>query len=257
MVFQRTYIYVKEHNETGLKYFGKTCKENYVKYRGSGIRWTHHINKYGYDVSTKLLGIYDNQEECVIFCLAFSKINNIVQCNKWANLIDENGCDGGVFGSKHSEESKMKMSIAKLNMSDETKIKMSKCKIGKIHNKESKMKMSIAKLKMSDKTKMKMSIAKLNMSYETKMKMSKSQIGRKHSDETKMKMSKSQMGRKLSEETKMKMSKSQMGRKLSEETKMKMKNRPKIYKCYFCKSQKMSKNNFIQYHSNGKCLFNK
>ena len=270
MVFQRTYIYVKEHNETGLKYFGKTCKEDYHKYRGSGLHWTHHIKKHGYNVSTNLLGIFDNKEECIIYCLSFSKINNIVKCKKWANLIEENGCDGGVFGStrseetkqkmshiqrgkKRSDETKHKMSISKFNMSAETKQQISRAHLGKKLSEETKHKMSISKLNMSDETKHKMSISKLNMSDETKQKMSISRIGKKHSEETKQKISISQLN--MSDKTKQKMSISRIGKKHSEETKQKMGNQPKIYKCFFCKSQKMKLANFIHHHNNGNCLF--
>ena len=34
-----TYLYVKQHNKTGLKYFGKTTKKDPLKYKGSGLYW--------------------------------------------------------------------------------------------------------------------------------------------------------------------------------------------------------------------------
>jgi hypothetical protein len=42
-----TYLYIKQHSITGLKYFGKTTKSNPYKYNGSGKYWIRHINKNG------------------------------------------------------------------------------------------------------------------------------------------------------------------------------------------------------------------
>lgn len=36
------HLYVKIHNVTGLKYFGKTTKDPF-KYRGSGKYWLAHL----------------------------------------------------------------------------------------------------------------------------------------------------------------------------------------------------------------------
>jgi hypothetical protein len=66
------------------------------------------------------------------------------------------------LGRKHSEESKKKMSELKINMSQETKDKISKAQLGKKISDETKIKMSeakIGKLK-SEETKLKMSEAK-------------------------------------------------------------------------------------------------
>ena len=80
---------------------------------------------------------------------------------------------------KHSEETKLKMSILKqlekhprfgLKHSEETKRKMSEARKGK---------------KCSDETKLKMSEVKKNISEETRNKMSKSQFGKKLSEEHK------------------------------------------------------------------------
>jgi hypothetical protein len=48
--FKPTWLYIKQHNLTKLKYFGKTINKDPVKYKGSGKHWTRHINKYGNDV---------------------------------------------------------------------------------------------------------------------------------------------------------------------------------------------------------------
>lgn len=88
-------LYIKTHNKTGLKYFGKTTQDPF-KYKGSGIYWKRHIEKYGYDVNTEILGTFVNKsEELVEKALKFSKDNNIVKSKQWANLKPENGLDGG------------------------------------------------------------------------------------------------------------------------------------------------------------------
>lgn len=48
------YLYVKTHNITKLKYFGKTKKDPYI-YKGSGKYWLNHIKKHGYDVTTEII----------------------------------------------------------------------------------------------------------------------------------------------------------------------------------------------------------
>lgn len=43
MEFTPTYLYVKHHSITGLKYFGKTTKLDPVTYKGSGLVWRRRI----------------------------------------------------------------------------------------------------------------------------------------------------------------------------------------------------------------------
>ena len=93
------YLYVKTHNITGLKYFGKTTRGNPHAYRGSGKYWQNHLNKYGVNVSTEIVGIFMCEQECVEFAIKFSKENDIVNSEKWANLIYENGLDGAPPGN--------------------------------------------------------------------------------------------------------------------------------------------------------------
>ncbi len=50
--FKPTYLYIKTHNKTGMKYFGKTVSEDPEKYSGSGVYWKRHIEKHGNDVTT-------------------------------------------------------------------------------------------------------------------------------------------------------------------------------------------------------------
>ena len=99
--FQPTYLCIKTHTITGLKYFCKTTKQNYHGYAGSGKHWVRHLKIHGRTYTTEVLGHYTDKEECRRAACAFSIENNIVGSvdanNKkiWANQIIENGLDGG------------------------------------------------------------------------------------------------------------------------------------------------------------------
>ena len=120
--FHPTYLYIKTHNVTGLKYFGKTTKSDPYAYKGSGIYWLNHLKIHGNDISTEIIGYYEDKEQCVAAALKFSEENNITQALNengkkiWANQIKENGIDGGDTGrtnyTPHSCESKQKISLA-------------------------------------------------------------------------------------------------------------------------------------------------
>ena len=99
------YLYIKTHNQTGLKYLGITNKKNPHKYKGSGKRWLKHLNKHGCDYNTQILLVTEDREELAETGIFFSKLWNITE-NKteWANLKYESGYDGGQLGSaQHSE----------------------------------------------------------------------------------------------------------------------------------------------------------
>lgn len=89
------YLYIKTHNKTGLKYFGKTVQDPHT-YKGSGIYWRNHIKKHGNDVTTEVYGSYDEDhiDQCRDDALQFSVDNNIVESVAWANLKLET-LDGG------------------------------------------------------------------------------------------------------------------------------------------------------------------
>ena len=93
METNKIYLYIKTHNKTGLKYFGKTIFDPY-SYNGSGKYWRRHLNKYGCDITTKIYGCYNDKNKCMEDAIKFSEENNIVKSKEWANLIIE--ClDGG------------------------------------------------------------------------------------------------------------------------------------------------------------------
>lgn len=94
------YLYVKQHSKTGLKYFGKTIQDPYI-YLGSGKRWVPHIKKHGTQyVETIELWSFENQEDASKFAIEFSNVNDIVNSENWANLIQEDAKEGVPIGSE-------------------------------------------------------------------------------------------------------------------------------------------------------------
>ena len=85
------YLYVKTHNKTGLKYLGKTTKENPHTYHGSGKIWIRHLKKHGYDYKTEIFLATENEKELKETGIFFSRLWNIVESKEWANLMEEKG----------------------------------------------------------------------------------------------------------------------------------------------------------------------
>lgn len=168
------YLYIKQHSITGLKYFGRTTSINPFEYPGTGVYWKSHWKKHGRQyIKTLEIWGFDNQELCTEFALKFSKDNNIAKSKKWANLIPENGKDGGntskgkdhhMYGRILSEETRKKMSKSRqgknnpfygkkhTNKTKNKIIKSLKALAGENHfnrgskrNEETKRKMSIRK----------------------------------------------------------------------------------------------------------------
>ncbi len=119
--FKPTWLYIKQHNITGLKYFGKTTRKNPNGYRGSGSYWKNHLRKHGKDISTTWCQLFENRDELIEYATKFSIENNIVDSLEWANLAIENGIDGAISGQvpwnkgkKASNEHKQNQSKAQL-----------------------------------------------------------------------------------------------------------------------------------------------
>ena len=209
--FLPTYLYIKTHNLTGLKYFGKTTNDPY-NYYGSGKYWLAHLRKHGYDISTEIVGYYINKDECVKVATTFSTENNIVLAvtdnNKkiWANQIVENGLDGGAvrFGP-HSIETKRKISEAHKGMivTEDTKEKIRKARATQIN------------IGMRGK----------KQSAETKQKLRDANLGKKQSAETIAKRSKKLKGHIVTDATRQKIANANTGKVRSEETRQKMRNK--------------------------------
>jgi hypothetical protein len=126
-----TYLYIKEHSITGLRYFGKTGRKDVNKYLGSGLVWTKHIKKHGKE-HVKTIWVsepFTDESRLVEFATFMSEELDIVKSNKWANLVVENGIQGGAIrnGAVLSEESKDKIRKKAVGRkaSKETKLKMS------------------------------------------------------------------------------------------------------------------------------------
>src|SRR5690606_25868470 len=101
-----TYIYVKQHRNTKLKYFGMTRKKNPYDYMGSGTYWLRHLKIHGKYVDTLNVWEFDDDTIAETFALNFSKENDIVESNEWANLRPENVRTGQVFGASGMKGSK-------------------------------------------------------------------------------------------------------------------------------------------------------
>lgn len=100
--FKPTYLMVKQHEITGLKYFCKTIRKNPYEYRGSGIFWNRHIKIYGIDnIKTIWCELFTNENDLIEFATLFSDFYDVVNSNEWANLIIEDGLTG--FLSENSK----------------------------------------------------------------------------------------------------------------------------------------------------------
>lgn len=120
MEFKPTYLYIKTHNTTGLKYFGKTTSKDPYKYLGSGTLWIKHLNKYGDDISTEIYGYYTDKESCTKAAIDFSERNNIVESKEWANFRNEDGLSGGdtMSGRVSAKDAKTKKSVGAVYKDD-------------------------------------------------------------------------------------------------------------------------------------------
>lgn len=193
--FKPTWLYVKQHNLTGLKYFGKTTAKDPIKYKGSGKYWNDHLKHHGNEITTVWRELFDDKQLLIEFALKFSKENNIIESNNWANLIEENGIDGWHPGQKRKfkkrkplsdeHKAKLKAARAKQIITEETRKKISESKKGKSctrkpHSEETKRKISEGnKGKVrSEEAKSKYSTAKRNVSEETRKKQSIAHLGK-------------------------------------------------------------------------------
>lgn len=194
--FKPTWLYIKQHDLTKLKYFGKTTATDPLKYKGSGKYWNDHLRQHGTKITTLWCELFTDKQSLIDFAIRFSKENNIIESKDWANLIEENGIDGWHPGQKRkfkkrkplSEEHKAKLRAARAKqiITEETKKKISDSKKGKLgysrkpHSEETKRKISEGnKGKVrTEESKLKYSIAKRNVSAETRKKQSIAHLGK-------------------------------------------------------------------------------
>jgi hypothetical protein len=186
--FDPTLLLVMQHNVTGLKYFCKTSVLDRVNwYKGSGSRWTNHLNMHGRDVSVGVMGLYTDKQKCLEAALKFSIDHNIANSDEWANLVDETGMMGAsmkgkrnpFYGRKHSPETLKKISQNKIGVSTNK---------GANRSPEQRAKIS-ASLKGHKNPAVTKALTGRTLSEETRKKISIAGKGRKHSMETKQKLS--------------------------------------------------------------------
>lgn len=204
--FLPTYLYIKTHNITGLKYFGKTTKDPF-DYHGSGTHWLSHLKKHGYNISTEVIGYFTVKEECIAVATKFSQDNNIVNALNedkkkiWANQIIENGLDGGItrVNFTHSNETKKKIGASH---------KGKKISPNAIQKRENTRRENNSYRKKGE----------WNFPESSKQKLRDANLGKKMSEEAIQKM----RNKVVSEEQKQRLREINLGKKVSEETKKKL-----------------------------------
>ena len=183
LAFAPTWLYIKQHNITGLKYFGKT-RSDPLKYKGSGTYWNRHLKIHGNNVTTIWSKLFTDECEMINYAKNFSIENKIVESIDWANLIPESCEDGGGVkgrvGVPHTE-----ISLAKIKAYRATQPAPM---LGKHHTEQ-------AKEKIKEKR------AKQVISEESKAKRSLTMTGYVYSEERNKLISMKLKGRKYSAET--------------------------------------------------------
>jgi hypothetical protein len=106
-MFKPTWLYIKQHRVTGLKYLGKTTRSDPYTYRGSGKRWKHHLKVHGYEIDTIWCELFESESQCTEKALELSRTHSVVVSGDWANLKSENGIDGSLPGQWVGEKSPM------------------------------------------------------------------------------------------------------------------------------------------------------
>lgn len=99
-------LYIKRHTKTGLRYFGKSSREEIFEYLGSGTRWGLHLAKHDseYVVTDWVSDWFNNPDDLQDFALLVSEDLDIVGDEGWANLKPEFGIDGGPGATFSDEE---------------------------------------------------------------------------------------------------------------------------------------------------------
>ena len=98
--FTPTWLMIKRHPVTGFKYFCKTTREDPLRYKRSGTRWTAHLRQHGRIVETLWCKQFTTEAELKYCALTFSAENQISYSAEWANLEPEDGISGRPKGMK-------------------------------------------------------------------------------------------------------------------------------------------------------------
>jgi hypothetical protein len=181
--FKPTYLYIKQHTETGKLYFGKTTQKNVERYTGSGIHWGRHITAHGKDkVVTLWYCLFTDIETLVETAVAMSDIMDITGSSDWLNFKPESGLDGGSFkgfngwaGKRHSPEHIEKLKKLGAERPATEKMRSNMSRVGKMPRTEKQSEASKLKAKsMGDANKGR------TASKETRDAMSKAKAGKGH-----------------------------------------------------------------------------
>lgn len=126
--FKPTFLYIKRCKVTGLLYFGKTVSKYVETYTGSGKYWICNFKKYGREnIETIWYCLFTDIFTLQEFALTFSKQQNIIESELWANLTYEDGLSGVISeatrekarlsakGRVQTPEDRLKKSIAHKN----------------------------------------------------------------------------------------------------------------------------------------------
>lgn len=153
--FTPTFLYIKRHKLTGLKYFGKTIRKNPLMYLGSGTYWKSHCKKHGKEhVETIWCHLFTERVDVIEFATFFSEFHDVVKSDMWANLITEDGVGlSSVSRNKihaatksriFSEAHRKKLSDARKVrvVSIDGWIRICNAQKGRVHSAETKKKMS-------------------------------------------------------------------------------------------------------------------
>jgi len=90
-------LYIKQCPHCGLKYFGKSVRNDIANYQGSGKKVGSHLKKHNVLPIHLWNSNWYYDTSITKFALKFSRINKIVESDLWANMIEETGIDDSSF----------------------------------------------------------------------------------------------------------------------------------------------------------------
>ena len=93
-------LMVKVHNVTGQKYLCKSERQNYIEYRGSGLKWIGHLKEHGVDFSTIVLYETENKKDFKRVALLISTLFDVVKRSDFSHKMHENGFGGDTVSCK-------------------------------------------------------------------------------------------------------------------------------------------------------------
>jgi len=102
--FTPKWFYIKSTPK--YKYVGQTTREDVWGYRGSGSKWTAHLDKQGITTPQTIIAIWCETPEEFNECLTRFCNFDYVSSESWANLVEETCWDGGFqnFSSKKQSQ---------------------------------------------------------------------------------------------------------------------------------------------------------